>query len=252
VSLAATGAMFGRSLRQVPRVPADVAQALLIPIILFGLNAAQYAAVTQIPGFPAIEYAAFLLPQIMVWTAFMSANGAGYALVLETKTGYLDKLILTPVPRTALLSGRILAVAVRCAAQVVLIVLLALAVGVRFSAGPVGLLLALVPLALLAIAWAGFLSFLALTTRSPEAVEASVILFIPLTFLTTGAMPLHLLPEAFRPFVLANPVTHILEGVRGLLMGWDLQAFGTGVVASAGLAAVWVGAAVWALRRMDR
>lgn len=220
-------------------------------MFLFALNAAQYSAVSQLPGFPAQDYAAFLLPQIMVWTVFMSGNGAAYSLVLEVKTGYLDKLVLTPVARSALLSGRFLAVGLRGVLQVLLIVAIAFAVGVRFETGVPGLLLALVPLALLAIAWAGFGAWLALVTRSPEAVEASIVLFIPLTFLTTGAMPLDLMPEGFRPFVLANPVTYVVEGVRSLLMGWDLGAYALAVAAAGGMALVTVTAATWALRRMD-
>lgn len=251
MSFTATGALFARSVRQIPRVPADVVQALVIPVFLFALNAAQYSAVSRLPGFPAQDYAAFLLPQIMVWTVFMSGNGAAYALVLEVKTGYLDKLILTPTARSAILSGRFLAVALRAALQVLLIVAIGYAVGIRFATGIAGLLLALVPLALLAIAWAGFGAWLALVTRSPEAVEASIVLFIPLTFLTTGAMPLELMPEGFRPFVLANPVTYIVEGVRSLLMGWDAGAYGLAVGAAGAMALVTVSAATWALRRMD-
>lgn len=256
----AAGLLAARSLRQIPRVPADFVVALLVPLFFFVLMSLAYSAAAQIPDFPTGSYKEFIFAQILAITVFTSGNGAGYGLVLEVRNGYLDKLLATPVPRSSILMGRLLAVAGRAAAQAAIVLGAGYFAGIRLVTGVPGMLVLLALAATLAVAWAAVGSFIALTTRSAEATEGFVILFLPLVYVTTGGMPLAFLPEAFRPFVLANPVTYVIEGFRALhLHGWgaaDVAGLGVPALALAfaaalGLAAVTVSAATWALRRMD-
>jgi ABC-2 type transport system permease protein len=251
--LAATDELLRKTLRQFPRVPPDIVQALAIPLFLFALFSLQMAAVARLPGFPATSYAAFLLPQILVFTAFTSANGAGYALVLEAKSGYLDKLRAMPIPRASIVLGRILAVGLRACAQGGLVLLVAWPFGIRVATGPLGIVGILLLVAGIAVAWAGCMAALGLATRSPEAVEASSVLFIPLTYLTTGAMPLALMSPVLQRVVLANPVTYVVEGLRALGLGGGAgSTIALAFLASAALALVGASLATWAMRRLDR
>ncbi|HVL47706.1 MAG TPA: ABC transporter permease [Candidatus Thermoplasmatota archaeon] len=259
----ATWALAARSVRQYPRVPADFVVALLIPLFFFAVTSVTYASVARIPGFPTGDYALFFLPLVIVFAVFTSANGVGYALVLEVKNGYLDKLLALPIPRLAILLGRLLAVAARCMVQVALVLAIGYAFGMRFVTGLPGVAAVLLLAAGLAVAWASIGSFIALTTRSPEATEGMTILFLPLLYLTTGSMPLGLLPDGFRDIVVLNPVTYVIEGIRALLLdGWAAPAVATlpglplpavpaAALAVVGFGAVTVTAATWALGRMD-
>jgi ABC transporter DrrB family efflux protein len=250
--LTATDELLRKTLRQFPRVPPDIVQALAIPLFLFALFSLQMAAVARLPGFPTENYAAFLLPQIIVFTAFTSANGAGYGLVLEAKSGYLDKLRAMPIPRSSIVLGRILAVGLRAMVQGLLVLLVAWPFGIRVATGPLGAVGILLLGAGVAVAWAGIMATLGLLTRSPEAVEASTVLFIPLTYLTTGAMPLELMSPAIQRVVLANPVTYVVEGIRGFnLGGGTATTLVLAFVASAAMALVGIALATWAMRRLD-
>ncbi|MEA3198782.1 MAG: type transport system permease protein [Thermoplasmata archaeon] len=249
----ATGELFRKTLRQFPRVPPDIIQAILIPLFLFALFSLQMASVARLPGFPTGSYAAFLLPQIITFTAFTSANGAGYALVLEARSGYLDKLRAMPIPRASIVLGRLLAVGLRAALQALLILAIAFPFGIRVGEGLLGVVGILLLAAFLAICWAGLVSTLGLLTRSPEAVEASTVLFIPLVYLTTGAMPLSLMSPGIQRVVAANPVTYIVEAVRAMsLATGDALAILVGFGAAILLALAGVGAATWAMARLDR
>lgn len=248
----ATNELLRKTLRQFPRVPPDIIQALAIPLFLFALFSLQMAAVARLPGFPTGNYAQFLLPQILVFTAFTSANGAGYGLVLEAKSGYLDKLRAMPIPRSSIVLGRILAVGLRAMAQALLVLAVAFPFGIRVAGGLPGVLGILVLAACVAVAWAGVMSALGLLTRSPEAVEASTVLFIPLTYLTTGAMPLALMSPAVQGVVRANPVTYVVEGIRAFSLDLGsgsvlVEAFASGLA----MAALGVLLATWAMRRLD-
>ncbi len=250
--LTATDELLRKTLRQFPRVPPDIVQALAIPLFLFALFSLQMAAVSRLPGFPTENYAQFLLPQIIVFTAFTSANGAGYGLVLEAKSGYLDKLRAMPIPRASIVLGRLLAVGLRAMAQALLVLAVAFPFGIRVAGGVLGVVGILLLAACVAIAWAGIMSMLGLLTRSPEAVEASTVLFIPLTYLTTGAMPLALMSPAVQGVVRANPVTYVVEGIRAFsldagLSVVHLEAFASGLA----MALVGVALATWAMRRLD-
>lgn len=249
----ATGELFRKTLRQFPRVPPDIVQALAIPLFFFAVFSLQFKAIAQLPGFPTASYAAFLLPQILVFTSFTSANGAGYGFVLEAKSGYLDKLRAMPIPRSTIVLGRILAVALRAALQATLVLLLAWPFGLLADATLVGLAGILVLAACVSMTWAALMSALGIVTKSPEAVEASAILFIPLTYLTTGSIPLEFMDPFVQRIVLANPVTWIVEGMRALVLGGG-TAFSLGIAfgTAALLALLGVSVATWAMRRMDR
>lgn len=246
------GEMYRKSMRQFPRVPPDIVQAILIPLFFFALLSLQLQAMSRLPGFPTGSYAAFLLPQIIVFTAFTSANGAGYGLVLEVKSGYLDKLRAMPVPRSSLLLGRFLAVGTRALLQSLLIVGVAWIFGIRLAGGLVGLVAILLLAMLVAMSWAAIMGAVGLLTKSPEAVEASTILFLPLTYLTTGTVPLELMDPILQRIVVVNPVTYIIDGMRAFVLG--AGGAGTALVAFAaagGMALAGLALATWAMRRLD-
>jgi ABC-2 type transport system permease protein len=159
--------------------------------------------------------------------------------VLDVQNGYFDRLLLTPVRRLAILLGHMLAdVTVACALTVPIIIL-GFVLGVRFEAGPLGVLAFILLAALWSLAFAGFGYAIALKTGNPAAVNTSFLLFFPFLFLTSSYVPRAQLDGWLDGVARWNPVTYLLEGLRSVTMqGWEWTKLGQAVLAIAVVAVV--------------
>jgi ABC-2 type transport system permease protein len=154
------------------------------------------------------------------------------ALVLDVQDGYFDRLLLTPVRRLAILLGHMLAdVAIACALTVP-IVILGFVLGVRFPAGPLGVVAYVLLAALWCLAFAGFGYAIALKTGNPAAVNSAFLLFFPFLFLTSSYVPRSQLTGWLNTVAGLNPVTYLLAGLRSLtLQGWRWGELGQALAA---------------------
>ena len=101
------------------------------------------------------------------------------------------------------------------------ILILGFIVGVRFEAGPLGVLAFIAICSLWCLAYAGFAYSIALKTGNPAAVQSSFLLFFPFLFLTSSYVRRELLSGWLDTVAGINPVTYILEGQRSLIFeGW--------------------------------
>jgi ABC-2 type transport system permease protein len=155
------------------------------------------------------------------------------ALVLDIQSNYFDRLLLTPVRRTAILLGHMVADVAIAAALTVPIVVLGLALGVDFEGGPLGILVFVAMAALWSLAFAGFGYAIALKTGNPAAVNSSFLLFFPFLFLTASYVPREQLSGWLDTVAGFNPVTYLLDGLRSLVLadGWQWDELGQALVA---------------------
>ena len=128
--------------------------------------------------------------------------------------------------------------------------LLGLVLGVRFEAGPVGMLLFIAIASLWSLAFAGFGYAIALKTGNPAAVNSSFLLFFPFLFLTSSYVPRDELSGWLDTVAGLNPVTYILDGLRSLVMdgGWQFDELAKALAAVTVVAAVSMATCFAALR----
>ena len=219
----------GRALRAVPREPEAIIPPVFIALFFFVVNIGTLQHLTQshIKGF---DNKAFMLPTaILLGVTGVSRAGS---LVTDIQDGYLDRLLLTPVRRLAILTGHMVAdVAIACALMVPIIGL-ALGLGVRPAAGPVGVVLFLLMGCLWSLAFAGFGYAIALKTGNPAAVNSSFLLFFPFLFMTSSYVPRSQLSGWLSVIATWNPVTYVLEGLRSLVtLGWQWASLGKALLA---------------------
>jgi ABC-2 type transport system permease protein len=210
----------GRALRAVPRDVEGVLPPVFIAVFFFLVNIATLEGLTEnIPGF---DYTAFQMPTAIL----LGVTGVSRApaLVLDVQGGYFDRLLLTPVRRTAILVGHMAADVAVAAALTVPILLLGFVLGVRFDGGPLGVAGFMVLAALWSLAFAGFGYAIALKTGNPAAVNSTFLLFFPFLFLTTSYVPRDQLSPWLDTVAGFNPVTYLLEGLRSLVDGNGWQA----------------------------
>jgi ABC-2 type transport system permease protein len=208
----------GRSLRAVPRDLEAVLPPVLIAFFFFIVNVGTLKNLTQahIPGF---DYTSFQ----MATAVLLGVTGVSRAqsLVVDVQNGYFDRLLLTPVRRSAILVGHMVADITVSSVLCVPILGLAFALGIDFKTGVAGVLVFILIAALWSLSFAGFGYAIALKTGNPAAVNSSFLLFFPFLFLTSSYVPRDQLSGWLDTVAGWNPVTYLLEGLRSLaLVGW--------------------------------
>jgi ABC-2 type transport system permease protein len=206
-----------------------------------------------VPGLSGNSYLGFILPLSIVSSALAGAGLASQNLVRDIESGYFDKMLLTPVSRTALLLGPILAGALILGLQAGIVIGVGLLMGLEPVTGLTGLLAVIGMAVLLGTGFAGFTVSAALGSGSAAVTQSAGFIFFPLTFLTASFVPLALLDGWLKTAARANPITYVLEGMRDTLnVGWVSASFWQGIVACLILAIAMYALAVFALRFRTR
>ncbi len=217
---------------------------------MFLFFGAPLAGMTSVPGFPADDYYAYFTAMIIVLAVVMNGSDVAIALLTDVSSGYFDKLLLAPINRFSMLMGTLLMSGTRALLHVVVIILMALAFGVSFKGGVLGVVAITALATVFGIAMACIGLIIALRTRNFQATQNSWLMFMPLAFLTTAFMPREFLTGWFRWAVMLNPVDYVLVSVRTIIIeGWRWESILPGLWVLAGLTVVLLTAATWTYRR---
>ena len=233
--MSATIALGMRALREAIRQPDALFMTFFIPIFFLVVNTGQAAEIFPSASTGFLEgqgYGAFQLPITLLLAA--SFGMAALFLVEEIEGGYFDKLRAIPIPRYALVMGRLLAEGAKCLVIASIIVLL---FGITIASGFFGFLLLIGLTALWGMVYAGFMQCIALKTRSAAATNSGGLIFFPLLFLTPNFVPRDMLTDPMEVAATLNPVTYLMEAMRSLILQdltWDKILPGFGVVAVLG------------------
>ncbi len=208
-----------RSIREALRQPDALFMTMFIPIFFLVVNTGQAADIFPSEGTDFLEgqgYGAFQLPITLLLAA--SFGMAALFLVEEIEGGYFDKLRAIPIPRYAIVLGRLVAEGAKGVVISVLIVVIALPFGITIASGPLGFVLLIALSALWGVVYAGFMQLIALKTRSAAATNSGGLIFFPLLFLTPNFVPRDMLTEPMEVAATLNPVTYLMEGMRSLIL----------------------------------
>jgi ABC-2 type transport system permease protein len=227
-----------------------VVSPLLFPMLLLAVNAGGLKAETKLPGFPTNSFVAFALAVPFIQGALFATMNAGTDLARDIQTGFLNRLTLTPMRRIAVLAGQLGGVITLGLVQAVVYLSVGLLIGVHIESGPLGIVVLLVFAVFVALAFGALGAFAALRTGSGEAVQGLFPAFFVFLFISSMNIPRNLMEITwFRDVATANPVSYLLECVRSLIItGWDGEALGLGFGIAAGIGAVSLALASWALK----
>jgi ABC-2 type transport system permease protein len=238
-----------RAVRLALREPEAIIPAIAIPVFFFVVNVGSLQKFVQGNGSSSVvfDYKAFQLPVSIVFAVTGVSRAA--SLVADIQNGYFDRLLLTPIRRLTILLGLMVADFAVVLALTIPVVILGLAVGVRFATGVPGALLFILLGGLWGLVFTGFPYAIALKTGNAAAVNSSFLLFFPFAFLTTAYLPKAALTGWLSNVATYNPMTYLLDGLRSLVMrGWELKPLLGAVAANAGLGVVRIPLALSTLR----
>lgn len=165
-------------------------------------------------------YVNYLVAGILIQMAAFGATTTSFNVATDLKRGIIDRFKSLPMASSTVLIGHVVADLVRNVISSVVLILVGLLVGFRPTADVrewlliLGMLLAFT----FAISWLS--AVLGLLVKTIEAVQWMSFMFIfPLTFASSAFVPTDGMPKYLRIFAENQPVTHVIETIRGLMVG---------------------------------
>ncbi|MFI5967552.1 ABC transporter permease [Streptomyces asoensis] len=217
-------------------------------LLIFGQT---FTRIKAIPtgGIPYIDY---LAPGIIAQSAMFVAIFYGIQIIWERDAGVLNKLLVTPTPRAALIIGKAFAAGVKSVVQAVVVVVIAALLGVALTRNPLELL----GVAVVVVLGSAFFSCLSMTIAGIVLSRDRLMGFgqaitMPLFFASNALYPVAVMPGWLQAVSKANPLSYEVDALRGLLLGTPAHlALDLGVLVVA--AALGVAAASSLLGRLAR
>ena len=242
--------IYMRNLRTWVGQPSLVLITVLPSVFMFLFFGAPLSGIASVPGFPSDDYYAYFTAMIIVLAVVMNGSDVAITLLEDMMSGYFDKLLLAPINRFSMLMGMLLMSGTRALLHVVIIVGMALAFGVSFVGGILGLVAIIAAATVFGIAMGCIGLIIALKTRSFQVTQNSWLMFMPVAFLTTAFMPREFLTGWFRWAVTLNPVDYVLVSVRTLIIeGWSWESILPGLWVLVALTVGLLTAATWIYSR---
>jgi ABC-2 type transport system permease protein len=179
-----------------------------------------FTRIHAIPTPPGISYLSYLAPGILAQSARFIAIFYGIQIIWERDAGVLAKLMVTPTPWSALITGKAFAAGVRSLIQGVVVVVLSAILGVSLTGNPLRLLGA----AAILVLGSGFFSCLSMTiagiaVQRDRLMGIGQAITMPLFFSSSALYPARVMPGWLQAISKVNPLTYEVEALRGLLIG---------------------------------
>jgi ABC-2 type transport system permease protein len=165
------------------------------------------------------DYIHFLSPGIIAMAILFSSMFTGVSVLWDRQFGFLQEVLVAPVSRLSIIIGRTLGGATTALFQGFIILIISLFLGVQIV-GITGLLLTLITMILVSFTAVGFGLIFASKMNDFQGFQVIMNLIImPLFFLSGAFFPLKDLPDWLRVISLINPLSYMVDGIRGSLTG---------------------------------
>jgi ABC-2 type transport system permease protein len=169
-------------------------------------------------GDGGVDYLQFIFPGIVAMSLIFSAMWSGISIIWDREFGFLKEILVAPIPRTAIVTGKIMGGAAQAMVQGGITLLFAPLVGVKIS--PVGFIELIGIMAIISFALSSMGIALASRIYSYEGFGTiSNFVIMPLFFLSGAIYPVQTLPPWLKVIVSLNPVTYGVDLMRGAVLG---------------------------------
>ncbi|HYT27792.1 MAG TPA: ABC transporter permease [Ktedonobacteraceae bacterium] len=237
-----------RHLIQIPRIPEELVFATIQPIMFVLLFRYVFGGAIAVSG---TSYVNYLMAGIFAQTVIFGATTTGIGLATDLQRGLVDRFRSLPMAKSAVLTGRTLSDLVRNTFVVIVMWSVGLLVGFRPEGLVISWFAAAAILLLTSFAFSWISATIGLLVSSVEAAQsAGFIWLFPLTFASSAFVPTQSMPGWLRAFAEHQPVSLIVNAVRGLLLNKpDVTTIWQALAWCVGILVVFIPLAVWAYGR---
>jgi ABC-2 type transport system permease protein len=247
-------ALGARSIRQTFRRPQLISPIVVFPTLLLAVQTGGAGAGIELPGFPPVQsFLQFMLAGSMMQSMMLAGNSGGIAFAVDIEMGFTDRLFASPIPRFAIVLGRLAGTAALGLFAALWFLAIGLVFGAEIAGGIPGALLAIALITASALAVGGIGAAIALRTGSASVVQGLFPLVLVVLFLSSAFFPQELMIEPAKTIAEYNPLSFIVEGVREpIISGIDLTQTLEAMAAIVGISALGLLLSARALRHRLR
>jgi len=210
-------AIYLREILRLWRQKVRLVTMIMMPLLWLGIIGNAFNSAFNIPM--KADFISFLTPGILVMTMVFTATISGITTVFDREFGFLKEMLVAPIKRESILIGKMLGGVTQAIFQGLLIILLALFMGVKFSgvASIPGMLLTMF---LVSVTFVSFGLAVASKLTSMEGFQMVMNFMIqPMIFLSGAFYPTTLLPKWLKAAVRINPLSYGVDAMRYFAIG---------------------------------
>lgn len=242
-----TWIIFARSMRLSLRQPLWVLIGLMQPILYLVLFGPLLQTVAASSGFQGDAWQVFV-PGLLVQLGIFGGLFVGFGIIAEWRSGVVERQLVTPASRAAIISGRTLRDVVVIVVQAIVLIGASFLMGLRIPV--LAVLIALILIGLLGAAFSFISNAIGIATKSEDALAPLVnALALPILLLSGILLPMTLAPQWLQIVSDFNPFKHIVEALRAVFRGeFTTPIVGIGTVLAVVLVVLgaWMGSRVLA------
>ncbi|MGH9998439.1 MAG: ABC transporter permease [Nitrosopumilaceae archaeon] len=216
-----TYTIFWREMKRYRKSRSGVLIRLIQPaiwIIVIGNTFAGTQPLIKSVGYD-LSYIEFMTPGVIILTAIFTSIFGGVNTLWDRRYGFMNKALTSPISRSSIALGKMLAISLVSALQASLILGIALAIGVNFV-NPLMFVPIMLIVILFSLGFSGISVVVAATAKSQETFWGIVnFLGMPLFMLSPALFPLELVPDWLAVVAKLNPVTYSVLLIRGMMTG---------------------------------
>ena len=233
-----------RSFLRIPRQPDLLVGFTVQPVMFVLLFVYVFGGAIQTPG---LDYVDFLIPGILVQSMVFGGFVTALGLAEDLKKGLIDRFRSLPMWGPAVVAGRTLADIGTNVIQLVVMLVVGIAVGFRFSTSVPDVIAGIALMLLIGYAFSWVFAFIGLIASSPEAANAyGFTILFPVTFVSSAFVPVDSMPDWLQPIAEHNPFTIMVNAARALFVGtpagndiWLAVGWSLGIIAVFSVLSAW-------------
>jgi len=211
--------MFKRCLVKTLRSPEAMTMAIVVPFIMMVLFGYVFGAVANIEGF---SYINFIVPGIILQCICNSSTATSLSVHNDMTKGLIDRFRSMQIAKSAFISGHVWLSVIRSIVITIATFGAAFIVGFRPTAGLSEWLAiaGILTLFIIAITW--LVVIIGLISKDAESISGANFLLVIFVFLSSAFAPPDTLPTVLRMFARYQPMTPVIDALRGLMLGTPL------------------------------
>ena len=210
------GVMLQRSMRQNFRSMDTIIKVTILPIMFMLLFVYVFGGAIQAG---TDNYVNYLLPGVLLIAIASGISYTAFHLFTDVQRGTYERFHSMPIALSTVLWGHVLTSLLSNGISVIVIVLVALAIGFRSPAGVLSWLAVAGILALFTLALTWIAAIAGLSAKSVDGASTFSLPIVFLPFISSAFVPTESMPSVVRAFAENQPVTSIVEAIRSLLAG---------------------------------
>lgn len=231
-------ALTNRELKKWYQQPFVFAMGIVQPVLWLALlgKAMNLSAMipTNIPGvnpdaimlatFGTTDYFSFMAMGMIAFTTVFTTAFTGMSIVWDKRLGFMNKVLSTPVSRSAIVLSKVFAASIRAIFQAGIVTavafLLGLQLGANFNALSVFGVFTIV--FLISVGLSSMFSALSLRASRMEMPQAIFqLITLPLMFASSAYFPIEKMPDWLQAIASVNPLSYTIDAVRTLMIFSD-------------------------------